>query len=870
MPASSSSSIDHEKLYRLLDEKEQRIKTIQLENTILNEKIRHLTDDNREANENIEELDRQHGFAVERLLGMKHEIEDKHDALKLKFDEILKQNQTFANDHQELKQKYENVEKSYISEMQEKLLLQEKIDSLIVDVRRNAEQNEKLLADLEDKERFEIVKDKDIEIAALQDKLSELNEKLKQSQQIIVESENESTNVEQLEKEIFALKEQHSNDAHRINDENSAKIDAIVAEKNQIEYEFNMLQEDDLLIQKELYDLKKNHQIIQKECNDLRQQHNELLENYETLQKTMSDMKVQELTEEFETLKAEASESESLLIQENIILQKQVIDLKSSINGTNAGTTNNSIIFDDLRQLVRKHIKYDGELDATQSSFEIFLKSIGEQIGQKYDNNDLKDELTIELAELNEQNQQLHDDKQKLLHERDTIRADLHHYEVEVAQLMKNNELLLSEIEHLKTASKLETISEHNEDNIVILEQQLEDCSKLNQNLEDEYVDLRNQLQTIEMEKQQLLDKVHDLENELETKIDAINKVTLQLEAIDIEKSNLQFEINELKTDDTNSVLKQEKQQKMDIIKSLKHQLDVLNSDHSDLVGKLQSLQSTFKEHQANSEMELCRKQNEFDELQQLLAKKEMDIKELLQNVHELQSNNDVQMELQQKIDEFNHITEQLKSERKNAIQLTVENERLSKQIEETQASAINELETNDTLAKLQQSLDALTKEKSELIALITAKHNENVQYHAEIQRLDQLLKIEVQKQHVCTNCPVLTQQMNDYQAAIGKEMEKLNDQIVFLREKADILTGNLLTEQNNQKRLNQDIIDLNDEKNSLTKDLNRLQEHLMEIEEAHTEETMQLQRQIEETKNKMAELEEDARKSSTLYTSAR
>lgn len=843
---------------------------------MLNEKIRHLTDDKREANDNIEELDRQHGFAVERLLGMKHEIEDKYDALKIKYDETIKQNEKNVVNHQqqqELLEKYEKVEKSYISELQQKCQLQQELNELTVDVRQLTEQNEKLLADLDDKERFEIVKDKDIEIASLQDKLAEMEIKLKESQQMIV-SKNLSSDgeVEKLVKEMAQIKLQHFNDVEQIQMENSNQIDAIVQEKNQLEYEFNMLQEDDLLVQKELYDLKKTYQLLQKEFNQMRQQYDELQEKCETLQKTMSDMKVQELTEEFETLKAEASESESLLIQENIILQKQVIDLKSSINGTNAGTTNNSIIFDDLRQLVRKHIKYDGDLDATQSSFEIFLKTIGEQIAeqhQKYVQNDLKDELTLELAELNEQNQKLNDDKQKLLHERDTIRADLHHYEVEVAQLMKNNELLLSEIEVLKT-NKLETISEHNEDNIVILEQQLEDCSKLNQNLEDEYVDLRNQLQASEIDKQQLLDKVQCLEIELETKNDRINKVTLELEAIDIEKSNLQFELNELKADDTSSVLQIEKQQQIDMVKSLDHQLNVLNTDHSDLVGKLQSLQTTFKEHQENAKIELNEKQREFDELQQLLAKKETDIKELLTNVHELQSNNDLQQELEKKIDELNLNNEQLTLEQNNVSRLAVENENLLKQIEEHRIKANDEIETNDALAKLQQSLDTLTKEKSELISLITAKHNENVQYHAEIQRLDQLLKNEVQKQQICTNCPVLTKQMNDYQLAIGKEMEKLNDQIVFLREKADILTGNLLTEQNNQKRLNQEIIDLNEEKNSLAKDLNRLQQHLMEIEEAHTEETMQLQRQIEETKNKMAELEEDARKSSTLYTSAR
>lgn len=856
-----------EKLSRLLDEKEQTIKRIQTQNIALTEKIRQLNDDNREANENIEELDRQHGFAVERLLGLKHEAEDKYEALTTEFAAFRQHNESLTTDLQELRKKYENVEKSYVAGAQEKLQLQTQIDALAIDVRQNAEQNEKLLADLDDKERYEIVKDKEIEIAALHAKLSELEQKLKESQLAQpVATVVFPTEVDRLEKEHATVNQRHTDDLERIRADHKAELYAIRLDKNQIECEFNMLQEDDLLAQKELHDLKDTHYLVLNEFSGLRRQLAVLKEQNEKLQKTVDDMKVQDLSEEFETLKAEASESESLLIQENIILQKQVIDLKSSINGSNAAVMNSAAVFDDLRQLIRKYVKYDGDLDTTKASFEEFLKFVGEQIGRKCD--DDGDDLAFALEDMTDENSKLHEDKQKLEHERDTIRADLHHYEVEVAQLMKNNELLLSEIEHLKT-SKLETISEHNEDNIVILEKQLEDCSKLNQNLEDEYVDLRSRLQLSDHEKRDLLQRVDDLEREVAEQNDRVNKVTLQMEAVEMEKSNLLFEINELKTDDTSAVLKEKNDEHMAALSSLKQQLSALNSDHADLIGKLQHAQTNYKEFERNSEAMLRLKQTELDECAQLLGKRETDIQELLQTVHELQSSGDVQAELARKVGELAALSEELHAAHDCVTGLTTENQMFSQKIDELRATARNEALTGDAVASLQQAIDNLAKEKAELIALITAKHNENVQYHGEIQRLDQLLTAEVHA-HVCAKCPVLQQQLADYQAATAKDTEKLNDQIVFLREKADILTGNLLTEQNNQKRLNQEKTDLNEEKLSLAKDLKRLQEHLMEIEEAHTEETMQLQRQIDETKAKMGELEEDARKSSTLYTSAR
>lgn len=854
-----------EKLSRLLDEKEQTIKKIQTKNIALNEKIRQLSDDNREANENIDELDRQHGFAVERLLGLKHEVEDKYEALNTEFSAIRQQNDSLSIDLQELRKKSEIVENSYVAGLQEKLQLQSQIDALKLEVRQNAEQNEKLLADLEDKERYEIVKDKDIDIAALHDKLSDLESQLNASQ--VSQAMVSKTEVERLENELDALNQRHTNDMERFQADHKAELDAMRLEKNQIECEFNMLQEDDLLAQKELYDLKNVHQLVLDECSDLQRQNADIKDENEKLSKTVDDMKVQDLSEEFETLKAEASESESLLIQENIILQKQVIDLKSSINGSNAAVMNNAAVFDDLRQLIRKYVKYDGDLDTTKASFEVFLKFVGEQIGRKCE--DDGDDLAFALDDMTEENSKLHEDKQKLQHERDTIRADLHHYEVEVAQLMKNNELLLSEMEHLKT-SKLETISEHHEDNIVILEKQLEDCSKLNQNLEDEYVDLRQRLQLSDSEKCAVLKRMSDLEQELAQQNDRVNKVTLQMEAIEMEKSNLLFEINELKTDDTSAVLREENDKNDALVSSLRHQLTTLNSDHADLIGKLQQLQTSHKEFERNSESVLRLKQTELDECEQLLAKKGTDITELLQTVHELQSSGDIQAELSQKVAEFERVSEELRVAQDAVTRLSTENQTFSQQIDELRGSARSEAATSDMVTSLQQALDNLSKEKAELIALITAKHNENVQYHGEIQRLDQLLTAEVQKTHVCAMCPVFRQQLADYQAATAKEMEKLNDQHVFLREKADILTGNLLTEQNNQKRLNQEKTDLNEEKLSLAKDLKRLQEHLMEIEEAHTDESMLLQRQIDETKAKMGELEEDARKSSTLYTSAR
>lgn len=95
-------------------------------------------------------------------------------------------------------------------------------------------------------------------------------------------------------------------------------------------------------------------------------------------------------------------------------------------------------------------------------------------------------------------------------------------------------------------------------------------------------------------------------------------------------------------------------------------------------------------------------------------------------------------------------------------------------------------------------------------------------------------------------------------------------DQINFLKEKSDILTTNLLTEQTNQKLVQQEKADVMEQNATLRKDLERLRAHLLESEDMHTQEMVELQKEFEETKAKMIALEDEVNKSSNAYTSAR
>lgn len=897
-----------EKLRSAIDDKDQQLKNVKIENAILNEKINQLSNENREINSNIDELDRQHEAATERLIDMKDQIEQKLIASQMELEmakiDINRLNE-LLKDYEELKGKYCNVEKSYISGMEENLELKNKIQQLSNELEQVVNKNIDLMSSSDEREKeiidklgfVDIEKDQlaDVEnyklqIADLNTKLIEFDDLKVEHQKVIDDFNANKTNNDKMVDELTQLKNLIGEN-ETILTERDKEIAQLKEKYDRLEASFNEFQEDALFKEMELG---KDKNSLGDELSTLDAKYQSLLVEFDKLKsqrKEIDDKYV--LQEEFENLKAKASESETKLVEENVVLQKEILDLQSCIKSQN--TLTNAINIEDLRGLIKKYVSYDGNLVANLSSLEEFFRTLGDNFSAldtiEKSLNDMTDELKIVLAE-----------KKRVEHEKETIQADLHHYEIEVGELMKNNEVLLTEIEHLKSG-KLETISEHNEDSIISLEKQLEDCSNLNQSLEDEYQDIRDKLEEVESAKENLEQNLQQLTNELQTERDAVKDLTFKLENLDAERSNLLFEINELKADDSVNALEQTIADKDRSLEALGHQLKTLNQDHTELIAKLQSLQAQSLEMKSNFESEIGELRNILSEKDTLIVKKEQDIVELISEIRSLkkessesseyQQTDEHQQEIQNLITKLNDLEIELKNTQEVADAKQIEIDNLRQKVASIQAEnnqLVEEIKVfNEKLSSAEEhnainqnidmismenvslkgALDNLSKEKNDLIALITAKHNENVQYHTEIQRLSQLLTVEVEKHRECINCADLTRQLNEVKAN-NQSVEKLNDQVTFLKEKSDILTQNLLTEQMNQKLLNQERLDLVEEKNNLAKDLDRLRQHLLDVEEMHMTETVELQQALNETKAKMSILEEEAKKSSNAYTSAR
>lgn len=861
-----------DKLRRVVEEKDQHFKRLKLENAILQQKVNELTADHADCSANIDALDKEHGVTIEELMQLQGSVKQRCANVEQELSQVKQEKQRLEevlSKFNDMQDSYNKMERSYMQALTANQLLQEKSDKTADIATQRFQLLEDAAADAIEKEAC---------VVELRSEVVRLNEQLKQKcdENIELLAAHDEKEKELLEKFEYVEVDRERNQAIDLN--------------LQVEVEnlTKQLEEQRQIATSETHQRK----LIEDKCVELENSVQVLDDKYQQL------LEAEPRThEEFEAFKSEVADSESKLVQENLILQKQLIDLQSDLNSKNIDADVKPMISADaFAELLLKHVK----IDASKSSLEEILKYLGDTLSTI-------DRNRADLDDLTEKFQSLSAEKKRIEHERDTVKADLHHYEIEVGELMKNNELLLVEIDNLKTG-KLETISEQNEDNIIILEKQLEDCSNLNQSLEDEYQEMRDQLDRAEMSRAAAMVTVERLEDELQRHESKLKDAIVQIENLEADRSNLLFELNELKADndnkddglasklqETQAALMVAQKEQIELTSNLgklqetQAALIVAQNEQSNTAGQLKELQDLLAQRTAQFEHKIHEQQTHLDDKEQLLAKKNIDIEELLEDLRAVKANVDAKeqfaetllaAELEQLQTKLNSVQQELSASQKSVESLQrissdyelrlaekcsqiTNMESTLKLLEEKLAVAPSSNELTAEAMQLQSQLENSVKEKNDLIVMIQTKHQENVQYHTEIQRLGEMLTTEMAKARDCARCTEL-------QAEAAMLKKNMNDRVQFLRESGYNMEKRLLADQQSMQQLLQRQSELITEKQSLTRDVERLREHLMEIEEAHTQETVELQKSIETTKLKMSSMQEDAKKSSTAYTSAR
>lgn len=236
-----------------------------------------------------------------------------------------------------------------------------------------------------------------------------------------------------------------------------------------------------------------------------------------------------------------------------------------------------------------------------------------------------------------------------------------------------------------------------------------------------------------------------------------------------------------------------------------------------------------------------------------------------------------------------------------------------------------------DTVAhvNLREDICKLRKERDELIHSLQTKHKENVEYHAEIQRLNGLLSSEITKtENLTTKCSAVTRNLVElqqrleekdalllsHQASSDRQMSFLKQQIETLQNQLEYASqllrdvdrqeaegqpasdspcgktasdkecigGNSLTEEEKNslyeslqqeqlrnKYLQNEVQEQHEKETNLVRELERLRSHLMSVEENYTQEMVRAEQQVKELQLRLSQADERVKTSSTAYTSA-
>jgi hypothetical protein len=240
------------------------------------------------------------------------------------------------------------------------------------------------------------------------------------------------------------------------------------------------------------------------------------------------------------------------------------------------------------------------------------------------------------------------------------------------------------------------------------------------------------------------------------------------------------------------------------------------------------------------------------------------------------------------------------KSKEIESLTITVEKETESSLLARETIINLSQLikSKDNEITEINSSYGTLKNERDELIKLVQDKHNESMQYHSEIQRLTQLIheqttnlqKIiaekdansatleEKESQLLWTQneLQVVKQRLqnieetNNYEERCGiAEHTLLSNQVSTFAEKNKIMESALLQDQTNIRYLQEQLNEFENKETVAQKEVERLRNHLVEIEKTHMEEALQSEEIHKTLEWKLMQVEEKLKNSSTIYTSA-
>ncbi|XP_068624368.1 thyroid receptor-interacting protein 11-like [Battus philenor] len=627
----------------------------------------------------------------------------------------------------------------------------------------------------------------------------------------IIELES-SSNIENSEKLKQAIDE---------NDELKKKLNAVNAKNEQLAIDNHIVENDKVLLTKEIDDLKNIIKTKLDEFKELEIENGQLKASINKLQKKLDETTLQTNLTQIEKRVAENSEgktddtknNESNLLSEQL---KQSLSENSTLK----------IKIDELNNAI-VNLKHSFTELSTENQT---LKNEEAALVQKIDTlekiiADNKDKVA-QLDSINKDVVILKEENKKLLQTKEKLEADLFSTNNKVISLEEELGKLVSDLNDKDT-----TIEKIRENNLTL--------EKMNQKLA-----LKNQ------ELEVLNEKYEKVTEEFNRTNDILNRSQEELGSLHVKKEEIDKQLY-----------------------VLSDELNNKNAAIATLTDRLEKLEKTNNEYKS------------------LADNKDKEIKELNQSIVELtdkmKTNNTHQN------DEYAKLVDEVSAIGKISFDLNSQLELKQKEISDLEHK-IEQFEK--AYVEYQNIVEQSQIEKASLINLVNLKHNESLQYHNEIQRLNHVIleQTEEYKKMIeekdallqnttnnCLNCDTIKIALKEKDEIIAElnrniaDYDKLkvdyhnaSETIKNLTKKCEDLDKNFRIQLETVKQLTAENVQLAEQEHNSSRELERLRQHLMEMEENYTQDLMTSEQKLTECQTRLHQVEEKAKQTSTVYTS--
>ena len=568
------------------------------------------------------------------------------------------------------------------------------------------------------------------------------------------------------------------------------------------------------------------------------------------------------LDHENATRELELSVSKTKLLEDNLALEQDTVDK----------------LADENRDLLQKNSQlYDTTLRGRRIQEE-----------KDYQLHDLQERLDIVNREkFDLENDILHKEK-----ELDAMQIQMDMKQSQIIKLNQDNDRLIKE--SISLSEQLIATHDESLDKIELLNTEMS-------LLQQEHEDLKQEASIYKEELTRTKDKLYEAQEHYAKLENEHYILQAQYEQVELEKKNIQTQAISMEELENELSLKQSFIEKLSFLRNkcklLEQEIKVVRTKETQL---LESREDSSPEISSNIDKANKRLQEELstveDNLNNLGKENVIHVKAEKQDLVPKDTwNNNEQQTFASIIDEetrekniikahnehmISEITE-LRSKLQTAIENSKESAEMAKQTIEglshlvrEKDQEINILQTEvdrakNIIAQTSNELVVIRNQKNDIEQIVSAKHNESLQYQNEIQMLIQ----RVNEQTVQIQRLISEQTANKIRDEDANLEERQKDgesvEIAALNKKCDALEVILVQEQSNNRILQNQLTESQNREANSVKELERLRTHLVEIESSYTEEALIAENSRQELEARLLQAEEKVKNSSTAFTSA-